>query len=107
MRPATHELKPDPLDSLPDAALGVVVNTNAFPVNDRPHTPWRNTVIYEAHVKGFTRTLPGIPPELQGTYAGLAHPVAIQYLRDLGVTAIELLPIHAKFTEPFLQQRVP
>lgn len=105
LRPATHELKPDPLDSLPDAALGVVVNTNAFPVNDRPHTPWRNTVIYEAHVKGFTRTLPGIPPELQGTYAGLAHPVAIQYLRDLGVTAIELLPIHAKFTEPFLQQR--
>lgn len=105
LTPATHELKPDPLDSLPDAALGVVVNPQAFPVKDKPRTPWGDTVIYEAHVKGFTKTLPGIPPELQGTYAGLAHPTAIQYLKDLGVTAIELLPIQAKFTEPCLQQR--
>lgn len=105
LQPATHELTADPLDSLPDAPLGVVVNSNAFPVNDHPRTPWGKTVIYEAHVKGFTRALPGIPPDLQGTYAGLAHPVAIQYLQDLGITAIELLPIHAKFSEPFLQQR--
>lgn len=103
LEPATRELKLDPLDSLPDAALGVVVNTQSFPVSDKPRRSWRDTVIYEAHVKGLTRTLPGIPPDLQGTYAGLANPVTIQYLKDLGVTAIELLPIHAKFSEPFLQ----
>lgn len=103
LEPATRELKLDPLDSLPDAALGVVVNTQSFPVSDKPRRSWRDTVICEAHVKGLTRTLPGIPPDLQGTYAGLANPVTIQYLKDLGVTAIELLPIHAKFSEPFLQ----
>ncbi|MDD7541601.1 MAG: glycogen debranching protein GlgX [Mobiluncus porci] len=104
LEPATRELKLDPLDSLPDAALGVVVNTQSFPVSDKPRRSWRDTVIYEAHVKGLTRTLSGIPPDLQGTYAGLANPVTIQYLKDLGVTAIELLPIHAKFSEPFLQE---
>ena len=105
LQPATHELTPDPLDSLPDQALGVVVNTAPFPVAPKPHTSWRRTVIYEAHVKGLTRNLPGLPPELQGTYAGLANPVTIAYLKDLGITAIELLPIHAKFTEPFLQDK--
>lgn len=105
LRPATRELKLDPLDSLEDAALGVVVNTNSFPVAEKPRTSWRRTVIYEAHVRGLTRTLPGIPPDLQGTYAGLANPITIDYLKDLGVTAIELLPIHAKFSEPFLLER--
>lgn len=105
LKPVTRELMMDPLDSADYNALSVVVNTHSFPVADRPRTSWRRTVIYEAHVKGLTRQLPGIPPELQGTYAGLANPVTIDYLKNLGVTAIELLPIHAKMPEPFLAER--
>ncbi|HUP63271.1 MAG TPA: glycogen debranching protein GlgX [Thermoanaerobaculia bacterium] len=60
----------------------------------RPNTPWHRTIIYEMHVKGFTMRHPGIPENLRGTYAGLAHPAAIRYLRQLGVTAVELLPVH-------------
>ncbi len=56
--------------------------------------PAHESVIYEIHVKGFTKTHPDIPPELRGTYAGLAHPAAIKYLQSLGITAVELLPIH-------------
>jgi isoamylase len=63
--------------------------------NDRaPKTPYNETVIYEAHVKGMTQTHPFIPESLRGTYAGLAHPVVIEHLTKLGVTAIELLPVH-------------
>jgi isoamylase len=57
-------------------------------------TPWHETVIYELHVKGFTQQHPDIPEELRGTYAGLAHPVAIEHLQRLGITAVELMPIH-------------
>ena len=67
--------------------------------------PWADTVIYELHVKGFTRQHPDIPPELRGTYAGLAHPAAIEYLTSLGVTAVELQPIHHFVSEPVLQRR--
>jgi glycogen operon protein len=56
--------------------------------------PWHETVIYELHVKGFTARHPEVPPELRGTYAGLAHPASIAYLKHLGVTAIELMPVH-------------
>ncbi|MFM7439939.1 MAG: alpha-amylase family glycosyl hydrolase, partial [Snowella sp.] len=56
--------------------------------------PWQDTVIYEVHVKGFTQQHPDIPKPLRGTYAGIAHPVALEYLQSLGVTAVELLPIH-------------
>jgi isoamylase len=59
-----------------------------------PHVPWGETVIYETHVKGFSRLLAEVPPELRGAYLGLAHPAAVAYLRDLGVTAVELLPVH-------------
>ena len=69
----------------------------------RPHVPWRSSVIYEAHVKGLTMLHPEVPPELRGTYAGLAHPAVTGYLRDLGVTAVELLPIHFHTDEPHLQ----
>ena len=58
-----------------------------------PHVPWSKTVIYELHVKGFTANAPWLPPELRGTYAGLAHPATLSDLQDLGVTSIELLPI--------------
>jgi isoamylase len=59
-----------------------------------PRIPWHEVVIYEAHVKGFTMTHPGIPEELRGTYAGLAHPAAIEHLLLLGITTIELMPVH-------------
>jgi isoamylase len=59
-----------------------------------PETPLADSIIYEAHVKGFTQLHPEVPPELRGTYAGLAHPAAIAHLQRLGVTAIELLPVH-------------
>lgn len=61
---------------------------------------WHKTIIYETHVKGFTKLHPDIPENLRGTYAGLAHPVTIQYLKSLGITAIELLPVHHIFPFP-------
>jgi isoamylase len=60
----------------------------------RPGTPWHETIVYEMHVKGFTASHPDIAPELRGTYAGLATPPAIEYLKKLGVTTVELLPVH-------------
>jgi len=64
--------------------------------DDRPpRTPWQDSVIYELHVKGFTQLHPDVPPQLRGTYAGLASHGVISYLKDLGVTAVELLPVHA------------
>ena len=71
--------------------------------SEHPRTPWRDTVVYEAHVKGLTRLHPDIPEELRGTYAGLGHPVMVAYLKDLGVTAVELLPIHFSIDEPHLE----
>ena len=70
-----------------------------------PRTPWTETVIYEMHVKGFTARHPDIPPGLRGTYAGLASAPAIAHLRSLGVTAVELLPVHARVDEPALRAR--
>ena len=67
--------------------------------------PWAETVIYELHVKGFTKRLPGVRDDLRGTYAGLASDAAISYLRDLGVTAVELLPVHHIADEHFLVDR--
>ena len=83
------------LDSAPFMPRSVVVDPSFDWGDDRlPRHPANETVIYEVHVKGFTAQHPGVPAELRGTYAGLAHPVAIDYLKALGVTAIELLPIH-------------
>jgi glycogen operon protein len=66
---------------------------------------WRDSVIYEMHVKGFTKLHNEVPEELRGTYAGLGSPTVINYLRDLGVTAVELLPIHQFFSEPSVSGR--
>lgn len=63
-------------------------------------TPWHETIIYETHVKGFTKLHPDIPEELQGTYAGLAHPAAIEHLQAIGITAVELLPVHQFLAHP-------
>ncbi|MCP6036976.1 glycogen debranching enzyme, partial [Klebsiella pneumoniae] len=61
----------------------------------RPCIAPSDTVFYEAHVKGLTQLHPGIPPELRGRYAALAHPVMLDYFKKLGVTSVELLPVHA------------
>ena len=82
-------------DSAPFVPRSVVVDPDFDWENDRrPRHPDNESIIYEVHVKGFTERHPGIPEELRGTYLGLAHPVAIEYLRSLGVTAVELLPVH-------------
>ncbi len=83
------------LDSLGHTMTSVVINPFFDWGSDRPpEHPYNETIIYEAHVKGMTRTHPGIPEELRGTYAGLSHPVVIDHLRALNVTAIELMPVH-------------
>ncbi len=73
-----------------------VVTINHFDWgNDRRlRIPWEETIVYECHVKGFTAKLPGIPDDIRGTYSGLAHPAAVQHFLDLGVTAVELMPVH-------------
>jgi glycogen operon protein len=82
-------------DSLGHTMSTVVINPFFDWASDRsPGRPYHETVIYEAHVKGMTAAHPGIPEELRGTYAGLAHPVIIDHLTNLGVTAIELMPVH-------------
>ncbi len=82
-------------DSLPHAMKSVVINPFFDWGADRcPKTPYHETVIYEAHVKGMTMQHPDIPENLRGTYAGMAHPAMISYFKDLGVTAVELLPVH-------------
>ncbi|WP_084701919.1 glycogen debranching protein GlgX [Streptacidiphilus anmyonensis] len=83
------------LDSAAYAARSVVVNPYFDWGNDHPpQTPYNESVIYEAHVKGMTRRHPAVPEALRGTYAGLAHPAIIDYLTQLGVTAVELMPVH-------------
>jgi glycogen operon protein len=95
-----------PADSAPYVPRSVVIH-DAYPWGDdhRPDIGWDDTVIYELHVRGFTQQHPDIPPELRGTYAGLAHPAAIDYLTGLGVTAVELMPVHHFVTEPAVQRR--
>ena len=82
--------------------LSVVINPYFDWQHDRaPRRPYHQTVIYEAHVKGMTATHPDIPEQLRGTYAGLAHPVIIDHLKELGITAIELMPVH-QFMQDFV-----
>ena len=70
-----------------------------------PATSWRDSVIYELHVKGHTQLHPGVPPELRGTYRGLAAPAVVAHLKNIGVTAVELLPCQSFMSEPFLTER--
>jgi isoamylase len=86
---------PPMIDSLGHTMTSVVINPFFDWAFDRaPLTPYHETVIYEAHVKGLTKTHPGIPEGLRGTYAGLAHPAIIDHLKSLNVTALELMPVH-------------
>ncbi len=82
-------------DSAPGMNKSVVVDTSFDWSDDiRPNTPLHDSIIYEVHVKGFTRLHPDIDPKMRGTYAGLATPQSVNYLKSLGVTAVELLPVH-------------
>lgn len=85
----------NPADSAAVMPKSVVTNPWFDWQDDRhPNTPWHETVVYEVHVKGFTHLHPSIPPDLRGTYAAIGRPECIRYLKSLGVTAVELLPIH-------------
>ncbi|MFC4161313.1 glycogen debranching protein GlgX [Chitinimonas lacunae] len=88
--------RPDPRDNAVQAVKSVVT-TDGFDWGDDapPRVPWADTLIYELHVKGFSRLHPDLPPALRGTYAGLARPVCLDWLRWLGVTTLELLPVAA------------
>ena len=89
------DLTRDDRDSAPFVPKSVVVDSAFTWGDDRPlRTPWHLTVIYEVHVKGFTARNPAVPKALRGTYAGLASPASIEYLPRLGVTAVELMPVH-------------
>ncbi|MFE2642503.1 glycogen debranching protein GlgX [Streptomyces nigra] len=97
---------PSPADSAGHTMLGVVTDPHFDWGDDRPpRRPYADTVIYEAHVRGLTRTHPDVPPELRGTYAGLAHPAVVDHLTSLGVTAVELMPVHQYVQDGVLLDR--
>jgi isoamylase len=109
VRPFTGRPEDQRKDERDDAAFvprGVVVD-GAFDWGGtgRPDVPWPDTVVYEAHVKGMTKLHPEVPEAERGTYLGLAHPAVIGHLRGLGVTTVELLPVHECATEPSVALR--
>jgi isoamylase len=102
---ASDDSIPDDRDSAPYAPLAAVVDDAFTWGNDSPlRTPWRETVIYELHVKGFTQLHPHVPEAIRGTYLGLASEAAIRHLTSLGVTAVELMPVHHHNDEGHLLQ---
>ena len=97
---------PSPLDSAGHVPLSLVTDAAFDWGSDAPlRRDFADTIIYEVHVKGFTMRHPGVPEELRGTYAGLAHDSVRSYLSDLGVTAVELLPVHQYVPDQFLLER--
>ena len=101
----TDDLVRNDLDSAPYVPCSVVVADDFDWGDDAgPGTAWGDTIIYEAHVKGLTHSHPDIPPAQRGTYAGLAHPAIIDHLRSVGITAVELMPIHHFVNEVHLLQ---
>ncbi|HWQ36648.1 MAG TPA: glycogen debranching protein GlgX [Blastocatellia bacterium] len=89
------DLSRDERDSAAGLPKCVVTDSTFDWEGDAPlRTPWHRTLIYELHVRGFTMQHPAVPEKLRGTYAGLAHPAVIEYLKNLGITAVELLPVH-------------
>ncbi len=100
------DMTPDRRDSAPMMPKAVVEDPAQTWGDDRkPNVPWRDTLIYEAHVKGFTMLHPDLPHAVRGTYTALGHPAVIEHLTKLGVTAVELLPIHAFVDDRFLVQK--
>src|SRR4051794_24600870 len=101
-----EDLVPTETDSAPFVSKSVVIDSTFDWGDDAPpRTPLTDSIIYEVHVKGFSKQLSSIPEEFRGTYAGLANVESISYLRQLGVTAIELLPIHASLDDGMLVSR--
>ncbi len=101
---ATGEKNDD--DSAAHMPKSVVINPYFdWGVDRPPKTPYNKTVIYEAHVKGLTMTHPRVPEALRGTYGGVAHPAIIEHLQSLGITAIELMPVHQFVQDDTLQQK--
>lgn len=101
-----EDLSFDRRDSAAAMPKAVVVDDHWDWSRDRrPNTPWSETVIYEAHVKGLTKLMEEVPARDRGTYAALGHPAVIRHLQRLGVTAIELLPIQAFTQDRFLQEK--
>ena len=93
----------DDRDSAPYVPKSVIVRDGFDWGDDRPpRVPWADTIVYEAHIRGLTRRHPAVPEEQRGTYAGLAHPAVLDHLTALGVTAVELLPVHHFVTEAHL-----
>jgi isoamylase len=105
---ADADLDPDDEDDAAAIPKSVVIDP-AFDWEDddwtRPRTPWHETVIYEVHVKGFTKLHPGVRDDLRGSYGGIASEASVAYLKSLGVTAVELLPVHHIADEGFLHDR--
>jgi glycogen operon protein len=101
-----EDLSFDDRDNAAYASLGMVIDP-AFTWGDdhAPRIPWHKTVIYELHVKGFTQRHPGVPEELRGTYAGLTTEAAIHHLVELGVTTVELMPVHHHVDDRHLVER--
>ena len=94
------------LDSAPFIPKGVVIDEKYDWEGEEPlDVPYHQSIIYEAHVKGFTMMHPEIPEEIRGTYAGMSHPVTLTYLKDLGITAIELMPVHQFVNDRHLAER--
>ncbi len=93
-------------DSAPHMSKSVVISPFFDWDNDRsPRTPYNETVIYEAHVKGLTMTHPGIPEDIRGTYAAVAHPTMIEHYKRHGITAVELMPVHQFVHDSHLADR--
>ncbi|MDT5196950.1 MAG: isoamylase [Mycobacterium sp.] len=96
---------PSSLDSAGQVPRSLVTAPASTPVSPGPGHALADMILYEVHVRGFTATHPGVPAELRGTYAGLAHEAAVQHLVDLGITTVELMPIHHNVPESFLVER--
>ncbi|OBI85484.1 glycogen debranching protein GlgX [Mycobacterium sp. 1245805.9] len=96
---------PSPLDSAQHVPRSLVCAALPPLGVAKPRHALADSILYEVHLRGFTASHPGVPEELRGTYAGLAHEAALQHLTDLGVTAVELLPVHRSVPEQFLLER--
>ncbi len=103
---ADGDLSFDERDSAPFVPKSVVVDSRfQWTQPNSVRVPWERTVIYETHVRGFTMRHPDVPEHLRGTFAGFGHESVVRYIKDLGVTSVELLPIQAFLDQPFLSEK--